>query len=59
MNEASLAGLKSVRIVHGKGSGAVRQAVHELLDSHPLVRRYGTAPREAGGEGATEVELVG
>ena len=58
LNEASLAGLKSVRIVHGKGSGAVRQAVHELLDSHPLVRRYGTAPREAGGEGATEVELV-
>jgi len=59
LNHASLAGLKSVRVVHGKGTGAVRQAVHELLGSHPLVRRFGSAPREAGGEGATEVELVG
>jgi DNA mismatch repair protein MutS2 len=58
LNDAYLAGLKSVRVVHGRGTGAVRQAVHELLDHHPLVRRYTTAAREAGGEGATEVELV-
>lgn len=58
LNEAYLAGLRTVRIVHGKGTGAVRQAVHELLEHHPLVRRYALAQREAGGEGATEVELV-
>jgi DNA mismatch repair protein MutS2 len=58
LNDAYLAGLKTVRVVHGKGTGAVRQAVHELLGGHPLVRRFAAAPREAGGEGATEVELV-
>jgi DNA mismatch repair protein MutS2 len=58
LNDAYLAGLRAVRVVHGKGTGAVRQAVHELLGSHPLVRRFGAAPREAGGDGATEVELV-
>jgi DNA mismatch repair protein MutS2 len=58
LNEAYLAGLKAVRVVHGKGTGAVRQAVHELLGNHPLVKRYSAAAREAGGDGATEVELV-
>jgi DNA mismatch repair protein MutS2 len=58
LNDAYLAGLKSVRVVHGKGTGAVRQAVHETLGGHPLVRGYRSAPREAGGDGATEVELV-
>jgi DNA mismatch repair protein MutS2 len=58
LDDVYLAGLKSVRVVHGKGTGAVRQAVHELLTSHPLVRSYRTAGREAGGDGATEVELV-
>jgi DNA mismatch repair protein MutS2 len=58
LNDAYLAGLRAVRVVHGKGTGAVRQAVHELLGGHPLVRRFGAAPREAGGDGATEVELV-
>jgi DNA mismatch repair protein MutS2 len=58
LNDAYLAGLKSVRVVHGKGTGAVRRAVHELLNGHPLVRRFTTASREAGGEGATEVQLV-
>jgi DNA mismatch repair protein MutS2 len=58
LNDAYLAGLRAVRVVHGKGTGAVRQAVHELLGGHPLVRRFGTAAREAGGDGATEIELV-
>jgi DNA mismatch repair protein MutS2 len=59
LNDAYLAGLKTVRVIHGKGTGVVRRAVHELLGSHTLVRRYAAAPREAGGDGATEVELVG
>jgi DNA mismatch repair protein MutS2 len=58
LNDAYLAGLRSVRIVHGKGTGAVRQAVHAVLDQHPLVRKFSTAAREAGGEGATEIDLV-
>jgi DNA mismatch repair protein MutS2 len=58
LNDAYLSGLRSVRIVHGKGTGAVRQAVHQLLDTHPLVKRHTPATREAGGDGATEVELA-
>jgi len=37
VDEAALAGLKSVRVVHGRGTGALRKAVREELASHPLV----------------------
>src|SRR5262249_33023339 len=39
VDEAALAGLPSVRVVHGRGTGAVRAAVREELDRHPLVER--------------------
>lgn len=47
------AGLPWVRIVHGKGTGAMRRAVRDLLAKHPLVRAFETAPQEQGGEGVT------
>ena len=47
-----------VRIVHGKGTGAVRQAVRDVLTDHPLVQSHGTAERHEGGEGATVVRLA-
>lgn len=47
------ASLPWVRIVHGKGTGAMRRAVRELLAKHPLVRAFETAPQEQGGEGVT------
>jgi DNA mismatch repair protein MutS2 len=53
IDAASLAGLSRVRVVHGKGTGALRAAVREELAGHPLVERVEPAPPEEGGEGAT------
>ncbi|MGE3271111.1 MAG: endonuclease MutS2 [Chloroflexota bacterium] len=58
LNDAYLAGLRMVRIVHGKGSGAVRAAVREQLTGHALVSRFQTADQRDGGDGATEVTLA-
>ncbi|MDE2841041.1 MAG: endonuclease MutS2 [Chloroflexota bacterium] len=58
LDQALHGGLKNVRIIHGKGTGALRTAVHEVLRGHPLVRRYRTAPAQEGGDGATVVELA-
>ncbi|MFN5515693.1 MAG: endonuclease MutS2 [Cyanobacteriota bacterium] len=40
-------------IIHGKGTGKLREGVREFLDRHPQVSRYETAPREEGGAGVT------
>jgi len=53
LDSAARAGLPSVRIVHGKGTGALRSEVHEILRSHPIVDRFELAERNEGGEGAT------
>jgi DNA mismatch repair protein MutS2 len=53
VDDAALAGLDSVRVVHGRGTGALRKAVREELSSHPLVER-----RESDAEdGATIAHL--
>ncbi|MFA5078914.1 MAG: Smr/MutS family protein [Dehalococcoidia bacterium] len=57
LNDACLAGLKEVRIVHGKGTGALRQVVRRELKSHPLVKSFRTGSRFEGSTGATIVEL--
>ena len=51
-------GIYSVRIIHGKGTGVQKARVHSLLAKHSLVRQFKDAPPEAGGWGATVVELV-
>ena len=51
-------GLGSVRVIHGRGTGALRNAVRELLARHTLVREFGPEPPERGGNGATAVELA-
>lgn len=50
-------GIRSVRIIHGKGTGALRETVHALLRRAPGVASYTLAPATAGGWGATVVEL--
>ncbi|GAB4214734.1 MAG: endonuclease MutS2 [Roseiflexaceae bacterium] len=56
LNDAYLAGLPSVRIIHGKGTGALRQVVREVLGSHPLVASFGGGGQD-GGEGVTVVKM--
>jgi len=58
LNDAYMEGLQTVRVVHGKGTGAVRQAVRELLTDHALVRSHEVAEQREGGEGATVVRLA-
>jgi DNA mismatch repair protein MutS2 len=57
LDEASLASLSQVRIVHGHGTGALRRAIAELLNGHPHVARFLAASPDQGGAGATVVEL--
>lgn len=57
LDEAFMAGLERVTIVHGKGTGALRKAVHEFLRTHPHVRSFRLGGRGEGEAGATIVEL--
>jgi DNA mismatch repair protein MutS2 len=57
LNDALLAGLDSVVIVHGMGTGALRRAVREVLAQHPQVRGVRSGRRDEGGDGATIAEL--
>jgi len=47
-----------VRVIHGKGTGALKRGVHAFLEKSPLVRTFAEAPPNAGGWGATLVELI-
>ena len=55
LNNATMAGLNSVSIIHGKGTGALRAAVHEKLRKHPLVSEFRLG---LYGEGETGVTIV-
>ena len=58
LNDAFMAGLYQVRVVHGKGTGTLRQAVREKLTKHPLVKSYRPGVYGEGGAGVTVVELA-
>lgn len=57
LNDASLANLSQVRIIHGFGTGTVRQIVRQTLASHPLVKSFRSGTAAEGGDGATVVNL--
>jgi DNA mismatch repair protein MutS2 len=52
-----LAGIQTGRLIHGKGTGTLRQALHEYLSSVPYVKGFHLAPPNEGGQGVTIVEL--
>ena len=55
--ECLKAGIYSVRIIHGKGKGIQKRRVQGLLEKNSMVTAFKEAPPEAGGWGATLVEL--
>jgi dsDNA-specific endonuclease/ATPase MutS2 len=57
LDDASLAGLEQVLIIHGLGTGALRDAVRTVCGGHPLVRSFRAGERGEGGDGATIVKL--
>lgn len=57
MEDANLVGLDKIRIIHGKGTGALRKAIRSYLSDHDYVARYNDGAREEGGHGVTVVEL--
>jgi len=58
LHDAFMAGRYQVRVVHGKGTGTLRQAVRDKLAKHPLVQSYRPGGYGEGGEGVTIVELA-
>ena len=57
MDDAAAAGIGQVRIIHGKGTGALRRFVWDFLSGHPSVDTYRLGEGSEGGEGATVVKL--
>ncbi|MEA3345324.1 MAG: endonuclease MutS2 [Chloroflexota bacterium] len=58
LDQAYLAQMPFVHIIHGKGTGRLRRAVRELLDGHPQVRDFRPGDRFEGGDGITVVRLM-
>ncbi len=58
LDQAYLAGLPWVHLVHGHGTGALRRAIRDRLRQHPLVKEYSRAPENQGGDGVTVVRFV-
>ena len=57
LDEAALAGMPAVRIIHGYGTGALRRGLAEFLASHPLVEKIAHEKPDRGGEAITIAEL--
>ncbi len=58
LDAAYMAGLPFVRIIHGKGTGALRKAVQDMVNQHPLVAKWERGRHTEGGDGVTVVHLV-
>jgi DNA mismatch repair protein MutS2 len=57
LNDAYLGNLPFVRIVHGKGTGVLRQVVRDILKSHSLVSSFRLGENGEGGDGVTIAKL--
>jgi DNA mismatch repair protein MutS2 len=57
LDETTVTDQRTVRVIHGHGTGQLRRALADFLRGHPLVARFDTAPPDQGGGGVTVVEL--
>ena len=57
LDDSYMNGQDRIEILHGKGTGALKKTVKDILDKHEKVKNYYFAPIEFGGEGITIVEL--
>ncbi len=57
LNDATLSNLNEVLIIHGFGTGTVRQIARDFLASHPLVKSFRAGTQGEGGDGTTVVSL--
>ena len=57
IDDAYIASLPRVRIIHGYGTGALKNYVHHFLKNHELVEKFAFAPDNQGGNGATIAEM--
>jgi DNA mismatch repair protein MutS2 len=57
LDEAMVAELRTLRIIHGFGTGALRRSIAEFLRAHPFVSNFHPAQDNQGGGGVTVVEL--
>lgn len=57
LDDAYVAGLKEVTIIHGKGTGILRSSITNMLKSHSHVKNYRIGEYGEGGTGVTIVEL--
>lgn len=58
LDDAYLASLPYVRIIHGKGTGTLRKVVRDILAEHPLVASFRPGELNEGGEGVTIVKFI-
>jgi DNA mismatch repair protein MutS2 len=57
IDQAAVAGVPRVTVIHGHGSGALRDALRAQLSGHPLIKSWRAGERGEGGDGATIVEF--
>ncbi len=58
IDAAYLSGIPFGRIIHGKGTGALRRAVQDRVNEHPLISKAIAAPPKEGGDGVTIIYMV-
>jgi DNA mismatch repair protein MutS2 len=57
LDDASITEQRTVRVIHGFGTGQLRRAIGDWLKTHPSVASFNAAPSDKGGGGVTVVEL--
>ncbi|MBL8120459.1 MAG: Smr/MutS family protein, partial [Anaerolineae bacterium] len=58
VDAAYMSGLPFARIIHGKGTGALKKAVKERVEHHPLISKVTEATPKEGGGGVTIIHMV-